>query len=142
MELEINPALAEEDFVHADFERRFAPFVRRDVYGRFGSEDLPWKEKFLMTFALVTLVPVRSTAAFSLLVFYYFVCRVCTLFQVPNRDGTEQEDYAHMRGWRRTVIVNSGKLLARIFLFLLGFYRINEINLQPQFRGISSDEVQ
>ncbi|WOL10296.1 lysophospholipid acyltransferase LPEAT1 isoform X1 [Canna indica] len=47
----------------------------------------------------------------------------------------EQEDYAHMRGWRREVVVRCGKFLSRAMLFTLGFYWINETH-----RTSSSEE--
>lgn len=128
----LEPTSPEQNLGHGDLESVYAPFVRRDVYGRFGCGELPWMEKMLIAFALVTLVPLRVAVAANMLAFYYLLCRVCTFFQEPNKDGFEQEDYAHMHGWRRAVIVNSGKFLSRIFLFVLGFYRINEINVRPQ----------
>ncbi|OWM74502.1 lysophospholipid acyltransferase LPEAT1-like [Punica granatum] len=139
-EIDPAPTSLEQNVRHVDFEGKFAPFLRHDVYGRFGHGELPWAEKVLIAFAMVTLVPVRLTVCATMLAFYYLVCRVCTLFQAPNRDFAEQEDYAHMNGWRRTVIVNLGKFLSRIFLFVLGFYRINEITVQPHSTGNSRDE--
>jgi lysophosphatidylcholine acyltransferase/lyso-PAF acetyltransferase len=56
---------------------------------------------------------------------YYVICRVCTLFSTPNRED-EQEDYAHMGGWRRNVIVWCGKALSRVMLFVFGFYWITD----------------
>ena len=108
-----------------DMEKKYAAFVRRDVYGTMGCGDLPPKEKLLLGFALVTLLPIRVALAMTILVFYYIICRVCTLFSSPNRDD-EQEDYAHMGGWRRTVIVRCGRALSRFMLFIFGFYWIPE----------------
>lgn len=88
-----------------------------------GRGELPTKEKVLLGVALVTLVPMRMVAAMALLLLYYLICRVCTLCSVPNRED-EQEDYAHLVGWRRIVIVQCGKALARLMLFILGFYWI------------------
>ncbi|CAL5205932.1 unnamed protein product [Lathyrus oleraceus] len=106
-----------------ELERKFAAYVRRDVYGTMGRGELPTKEKVLLGVALVTLVPMRVVAAMALLLLYYLICRVCTLCSVPNRED-EQEDYAHLVGWRRIVIVQCGKALARLMLFILGFYWI------------------
>ncbi|KEH40102.1 phospholipid/glycerol acyltransferase family protein [Medicago truncatula] len=108
-----------------DLENKFSPYVRRDVYGTMGRGELPTKEKVLLGVALVTLVPVRVVLAMTLLVLYYLICRVCTVFSVPNRED-EQEDYAHVVGWRRVVIVQCGKMLSRIVLFVLGFYWIRQ----------------
>ncbi|KAF8405179.1 hypothetical protein HHK36_010079 [Tetracentron sinense] len=113
-----------------DLEKKFAAYVRKDVYGTMGRGELPLLEKFLIGFALVTLVPIRLVAGFVILVLYYLVCRFCTLFSVPNRDE-EQEDYAHMVGWRRAVIVQCGKFLSRAMLFNFGFYWINETYRNP-----------
>ncbi|KAJ1384931.1 Phospholipid/glycerol acyltransferase [Sesbania bispinosa] len=114
-----------------DLEKKFAAFVRRDVYGTMGRGELPTKEKLLLGFALVTLLPIRVLLAITVLLFYYLICRVCTLFSAPNRED-EQEDYAHMGGWRRAVIVWCGRALSRIMLFIFGFYWIPDSYLVPQ----------
>ena len=118
-----------------ELEKKFAAYVRHDVYGRMGRGELPLGEKFLLGIALVTLVPVRVVLATTLLVLYYLICRICTLFSAPNREEEEeedgQEDYAHMGGWRRTVIVQCGRSLSRAMLFVFGFYWIKETNRIP-----------
>ncbi|XP_044475848.1 lysophospholipid acyltransferase LPEAT1-like isoform X2 [Mangifera indica] len=108
-----------------ELENKFAAFVRNDVYGTMGRGELPLTEKVLLGFALVTLVPIRVILAMGVLILYYLICRIFTLFLVPNRDE-EQEDYAHVGGWRRNVIVLSGRFLSRVLLFVLGFYWIKE----------------
>ncbi|KAK3038142.1 hypothetical protein RJ639_029596 [Escallonia herrerae] len=108
-----------------ELEKRFAAYVRHDVYGTMGRGELPWYEKVLLGIALVTLVPVRVVLALAVLVVYYVICRFCTMFSAPNTED-EQEDYAHMTGWRRVAIVQSGRFLARAMMFVLGFYRVNE----------------
>ncbi|XP_068313339.1 lysophospholipid acyltransferase LPEAT1-like isoform X1 [Pyrus communis] len=109
-----------------ELEKKCAAYVRRDVYGTMGRGELPVKEKVLLGLALVTLVPIRVVLAMTVLVLYYLICRICTLFKVPNRDEQEQEDYAHMGGWRQAVIVQCGRALSRAMLFVFGFYWINE----------------
>lgn len=113
-----------------ELEKKFGAYVRNDVYGTMGRGEIPLKEKVLLGFAMVTLVPIRLACAFVILLCYYLICRVCTLFSVPNRDE-EQEDYAHMGGWRRAVIVQCGRFLSRAMLFVLGFYRINYTYRNP-----------
>ncbi|XP_004494178.1 lysophospholipid acyltransferase LPEAT1 isoform X2 [Cicer arietinum] len=108
-----------------DLEKKFAPYVRRDVYGTMGRGDLAPKEKLLLGFALVTLLPIRVILATTVLVVYYLICRFCTLFSTPNRED-EQDDYSRLRGWRRSVIVWCGKVLSRAMLFVFGFYWIPE----------------
>jgi lysophosphatidylcholine acyltransferase/lyso-PAF acetyltransferase len=108
-----------------DLEKKFAAYVRRDVYGTMGRGELAPKEKLFLGFALVTLLPIRVILAVTVLVCYYVICRVCTLFSTPNRED-EQEDYAHMGGWRRNVIVWCGKALSRVMLFVFGFYWITD----------------
>ncbi|XP_045795944.1 lysophospholipid acyltransferase LPEAT1-like isoform X1 [Trifolium pratense] len=108
-----------------DLEKKFAAYVRRDVYGTMGRGELAPKEKLFLGFALVTLLPIRVILAVTVLVCYYVICRVCTLFSTPNRED-EQEDYAHMGGWRRNVIVRCGKALSRVMLFIFGFYWITD----------------
>ena len=123
-----------------DLEKKFAAFVRRDVYGTMGRGNLPTKEKVLLGLALVTLVPIRVVLALTILLVYYFICRICTLFSMPNRDQ-DQEDYAHMGGWRRAVIVQSGKALSRLMLFVLGFYWISEFHRVSDANDASTTEV-
>ncbi|GLT58062.1 hypothetical protein SLA2020_309870 [Shorea laevis] len=117
-----------------ELEKKFAAYVRNDVYGPMGRGELPFKEKLLLGIAIVTLLPIRVVLAMSILLLYYLICRICTLFSAPNRED-EQEDYAHMGGWRRSVIVRSGRLLSRLILFVFGFYWINET-----YRDLSDDE--
>lgn len=115
-------------------EKKFAAYVRRDVYGPMGCGELPITEKILLGVAMLTLLPIRVIVGMSTLVFYYLICRVCTLFSTPYRfdQGEDQqpqqqlEDYAHLGGWRREVIVRCGRFLSRVMLFTLGFYWISQ----------------
>lgn len=116
-----------------EMEKKYAAFVRQDVYGPMGCGDLPVAEKVLLAVAMLILVPLRLAIGMAMLVIYYLICRVCTLFSAPNRsseeeeeDQEQQEDYAHMGGWRREIIVRSGRFLSRALLFTLGFYWIPE----------------
>ncbi|KAJ7966724.1 Lysophospholipid acyltransferase [Quillaja saponaria] len=117
-----------------ELEKKFAAYVRNDVYGTMGRGELPIKEKVVLSLALIILVPIRVVAALTILILYYLICRICTLFSAPNREE-EQEDYAHMGGWRRAVIVQCGRALSRAILFVLGFYWINE-----SYRNRNTDE--
>jgi len=72
------------------------------------------------------------------LLLYYTICRICTLFSVPNREEGDQEDYAHMGGWRRNVIVQCGRALSRAMLFVFGFYWINQTYRIPNSHDKSS----
>lgn len=110
-----------------ELEKKYAAYVRHDVYGTMGRGNLPWTEKVLLGFALVTLLPLRVVLATLVVVLYYLICRICTLFIAPNRVN-EQEDYAHLGGWRRTVLFWSGRILSRIMLFAFGFYWISEVH--------------
>nr|XP_010905685.1 lysophospholipid acyltransferase LPEAT1 isoform X2 [Elaeis guineensis] len=108
-----------------ELEKKYAPYVRKDVYGTMGRGELPVAEKVLLGIALVTLVPIRLVVGLFLLLLYYLICRLCTLFYAPNREDG-QEDYADMVGWRREVVVRTGRFLSRVMLFVLGFYWIRE----------------
>ncbi|XP_016486782.1 lysophospholipid acyltransferase LPEAT1 isoform X1 [Nicotiana tabacum] len=110
-----------------ELEKKYAPYVRHDVYGVMGRGELPWTEKVLLGIALVTVVPMRVVGAMTVLVVYYLICKVCTAFSAPNREEEEeQEDYAHIGGWRRAVMMQSGMFLSRVMLFVFGFYWISE----------------
>ncbi|XP_043809141.1 lysophospholipid acyltransferase LPEAT1 isoform X2 [Manihot esculenta] len=127
-----------------ELEKKFAAYVRYDVYGTMGRGELPLAEKVLLGIALVTLLPIRVVLAMNILLLYYAICRICTLFSAPNRDEEEeQEDFAHMGGWRRTVIVRCGRFLSRAMLFVFGFYWIKEtyrIVEQPQDKPFTQNE--
>ncbi|XP_057793936.1 lysophospholipid acyltransferase LPEAT1-like isoform X2 [Salvia miltiorrhiza] len=111
-----------------EMEKKYAAYVRRDVYGTMGRGKLSWAERLWLVPRLVILVPIRVVAGMTILVSYYVICRVCTAFRAPNREegGEEQEDYAHLRGWRRAVILRTGRFLSRAMLFVFGFYWISE----------------
>ncbi|KAF5755819.1 putative plasmalogen synthase [Helianthus annuus] len=92
-----------------------------------GCGELPWTEKVLLGFAVVTLLSLRVVLATTVLVLYYLICRICTLFVVPNREEEDgQKDYAHVGGWRRSVLYWLGRVLSRVMLFVFGFYWIQE----------------
>lgn len=123
-----------------ELEKKYAPFVRHDVYGIMGRGELPRKEKLLLAIGLVTLLPLRVVAATTILVVYYLICRVCTAFLAPNRQD-EQEDYAHMGGWRRKVIAQSGRFCSRAMLFAFGFYWIRKTHRNNDINGKLNNEV-
>ncbi|KAF5202337.1 Lysophospholipid acyltransferase [Thalictrum thalictroides] len=120
-----HPSITAENI--RELEKKFAAYVRKDVYGTMGRGELPLIEKFLLGIAFVTIVPIRVIVGFVLLVLYYLICRLLTLRIIPNQEDG-QEDYAHMIGWRRVVIVQCGRFLSRAMLFNFGFYWINESN--------------
>lgn len=119
------PLLKSDDNTQ-ELEKKFPAYVRNDVYGPMGRGTLPLKEKLLLGIALITLFPLRIVLGMTLLVVYYLICRICTMFSAPNQEEEEQEDFAHLGGWRRAVIVRSGRFLSRSLLFLVGFYWIKE----------------
>lgn len=123
-----------------EMEKKYAAFVRKDVYGPMGRGELPWVEKLLLGLGLMLLVPVRVMAGMTILIVYYMICRVCTACLAPNRED-DQEDYAHMGGWRRVVILQSGRFLSRLVLFVFGFYWISESSVGIEVDGEFNSEV-
>ncbi|XP_047308167.1 lysophospholipid acyltransferase LPEAT1-like isoform X2 [Impatiens glandulifera] len=117
-----------------ELEKKYGAFTRNDVYGTMGRGELRLVEKVITGVALVTLVPLRVVSSIAFLVFYYLICCVCTLFSTPNRND-DQEDYAHIGGWRRFVVVKAGSFLARVVLFIMGFYWIKEIRRDEDVDG-------
>ncbi|XP_010532073.1 PREDICTED: lysophospholipid acyltransferase LPEAT1-like isoform X2 [Tarenaya hassleriana] len=119
-----------------ELDKKFAPFARKDLYGTMGLGPFPVTERIKIAVAMVTLVPLRFLLVMSVLFMYYSICRVCTMFSAPNREAEEeeeeeegvvvQEDYAHLGGWKRAVIVRCGRFLSRVLLFVFGFYWIHE----------------
>ncbi|CAI0558800.1 unnamed protein product [Linum tenue] len=120
-----------------ELNKKYAAFARHDVYGPLGRGELPFVEKLLLGVACVTILPVRVVLATLVLFSYYSVCRICTLFSAPNRDEAAegQDDFGHLRGWRRTVIVSCGRFLSRVMLFVFGFYWISE-----SFRDLEQEQ--
>lgn len=104
-----------EDQTPTELERKYAPFIRRDVYSR---GEIPFSEIALLAIALFTLVPIRLTIGVWLISVYYSVCWFCTLFWDLDRH--------FLVSWRREVVVRVGRFLSRVLLFVLGFYWINE----------------
>ncbi|KAL8523909.1 hypothetical protein ACS0TY_013754 [Phlomoides rotata] len=123
-----------------EMEKKYAAYVRHDVYGKMGRGKLSLTQKFLLVPGLVVLVPIRVVAGVTILVSYYVICRVCTAFLPPNRER-EQEDYAHMGGWRRSVIVRTGRFLSRALLFVFGFFRIAETRSSSNEEGQLNNET-
>jgi len=121
-----------------EMEAKYAAFLRHDIYGTMGRGPLPLKEKALLLFGLIILLPIRMVSGFIILLTYYLICRLCTLFSAPNRED-DQEDYAHMSGVRRTIIVLSGRFLSRALFFTLGFYWITETRRIPDPATQSQD---
>ncbi|KAK4487766.1 hypothetical protein RD792_001012 [Penstemon davidsonii] len=123
-----------------ELEKKYAPFVRQDVYGAMGRGKLRLSEKFLLGLGMVVLLPMRVVAGTLLLVIYYVICRVCTAFLTPYREE-EQEDYAHMGGCRRAIIVQSGRFLSRALLFVFGFYWIRGTSRSIEVDGQFNNET-
>ncbi|KAF8022851.1 hypothetical protein BT93_F0386 [Corymbia citriodora subsp. variegata] len=94
METELkHAAMIDTKLPRPGLEEKFAPFVRRDMYGPSERGDPPLAEKVLLGLALVTIVPARVVVAVNMALFYYSICRVCTLGVEPRRED-DQEDYA------------------------------------------------
>ncbi|CAM6107605.1 unnamed protein product [Calypogeia fissa] len=124
-EEEITPGLMEE------MEEKYAPFVREDTYGTFGRGPFPLLEKIVLGLALVTIVPIRVILMLFILVLYWSICKVCTLFRLPGEEEG-QENYGYLTGVRRSVIVFTGRWLARLLLFVCGFYHIKVTHKTPE----------
>lgn len=107
-----------------EMEIKYAAYVRHDHYGNWGARDVSFLEKTRILVALGTLCPVRVILLTSLLVIFYMICKLCTLRVMASSDDEGQESFAHMTGPRRTIIVRSGRFLARTMLFVFGFYYI------------------
>ncbi|XP_076895300.1 lysophospholipid acyltransferase LPEAT1-like [Bidens hawaiensis] len=123
-----------------ELEIRYPAFVRRDSYGTMGRGPLPWTQKILLFIALITLFPLRLLFSALVVLLYYLICKACTLFLAPNQQH-EQEDYAHIGGWRRNVIFWFGRVLARLLLFVFGFYWITETYRNPDIDSKFNNEV-
>lgn len=107
-----------------EMEVKYAAYVRHDVYGNWGMRKISLLEKLQLVVALMTLCPLRIFLLFGMLVLFYVICKVCTLRVAASSTDEGQESFAHMTGVRRTIIVRSGRFLARAMLFAFGFYYI------------------
>ncbi|KAG6557024.1 hypothetical protein Mapa_001441 [Marchantia paleacea] len=123
-----------EDEVTPEFTREMeaecAPYVRHDSYGNFGAAEISVGEKILLGLAMVTIAPIRMILIFFILVTYYFICKICTISRLPGEEEG-QENYSHLTGLRRSVIVYAGKFLSRSLLFVVGFYHIKVTHRTP-----------
>ena len=142
--------LDEIERILIDMESKFAPFVRHDIYGRMGKENTPISERIRLFVAFGTIVPLRAVLLLAIVILGYTICRICTLFIPPDQIGENngeikhhpevkisyesQENYANLCGWHRAVIVLTGRVLSRVFLFVLGFYWIRVINIEDDFK--------
>ncbi|KAJ3696361.1 hypothetical protein LUZ61_000066 [Rhynchospora tenuis] len=103
-----------------ELDTKYAPYARTDVYGPMGRGPVPFSEKFLLGLAAVTLLPVRFISGLVILVLYFLICRLCTLFS----NHQQKEDLVHLTAWRRHAVVQAGRFCARAMLFVFGFYWI------------------
>ena len=154
-----------------EMDIKHAPYVRHDTYGTMGKGEISLCEKLKLVFSFLVLVPVKMVLLFMIVVTYYIICRCCTMFRTPVRDGVgvndddgnsgvipllrteselsvngegeeeisdtmvvakSQENYAHLTGIRRRIIVYTGRLFSRAILFVLGFYWITIIRMDTQ----------
>jgi hypothetical protein len=115
----------------AEMEEKYAPYVRDDTYGTFGRGPLPLLEKILLGFALVTIVPIRILLTLFIIILYWSICKVFTLFRLPGEEEG-QENYNLLTGVRRSVIAVTGRWLGRLLLFVFGFYYIKVTHKTPE----------
>ncbi|XP_078158342.1 lysophospholipid acyltransferase LPEAT1-like isoform X4 [Carex rostrata] len=118
-----------------ELEKKCAAYVRNDVYGPMGRGPIPLQEKILRGLSMVTLVPIRLVSGILVLIVYFLICRLCTLFSGRGGENEGEEDLVHMTGWRRETVVQAGRFCARSMLFVFGFYWI-----QVEDRSFSNNE--
>ncbi|CAM0881068.1 unnamed protein product [Alopecurus aequalis] len=109
------PAVEEDE----ELDVKYAPYARRDAYGPMGRGPLPAAQVARLVFAAAVLLPLRLIAGMLLVVAYYLVCRVCTLFADVVEEGRPC-----LHGWRREAVLGAGRALSRAMLFVFGFYWI------------------
>jgi lysophosphatidylcholine acyltransferase / lyso-PAF acetyltransferase len=105
-----------------ELDAKYAPYARRDEYGPMGRGPLSTVQAARLALAAVVLVPLRFVAGILVLVAYYLVCRVCTLFV----EGAEKGGRFRLVGWRKDGVLRCGRALSRAMLFVFGFYWIRE----------------
>jgi hypothetical protein len=114
-----------------EMEVKYAAYMRHDMYGNWGMNSVPVLEKVKLLLALLTLCPIRFCLLLFFLVVFYLICKVCTLRVVASSNDEGQESFAHMTGARRAIVVRSGRFLARVMLFVFGFYNIHVVHRTP-----------
>ncbi|CAK9234787.1 unnamed protein product [Sphagnum jensenii] len=114
-----------------EMEVKYAAYMRHDMYGNWGMNSVPVLEKVKLLLALLTLCPIRFCLLLFFLVLFYLICKVCTLRVVASSNDEGQESFAHMTGARRAIVVRSGRFLARVMLFVFGFYNIHVDHRTP-----------
>jgi hypothetical protein len=114
-----------------EMEVKYAAYMRHDMYGNWGMNSVPVLEKVKLLLALLILCPIRFCLLLFFLVVFYLICKVCTLRVVASSNDEGQESFAHMTGARRAIVVRSGRFLARVMLFVFGFYNIHVVHRTP-----------
>lgn len=76
-----------------EMESKYAAYVRNDTYGTMGKGDISIREKALLVLALLIIVPIKIAILLTIVIAYYIICRICTLFRSPDQDEGE-ESYA------------------------------------------------
>ena len=115
-----------------ELDARYAPYARRDAYGVMGRGPLAPAEAARLALAAAVLLPLRLVAGTLVLLLYYLVCRVCTLFAAA--DGGRPR----LAGWRRRAVLRAGCALSRAMLFVFGFYWIRETDKRLPSAEVSS----
>ena len=151
-----------------EMETKYAAYVRKDTYGTMGKGDLSVREKAVLVVALLVFVPVKIILIFAILVAYYIICRVCTMFKSPQDMGIDEKDniltrnvsneendssgnqsflhmnqgnYANLIGLRKSIIVHSGRFFSRCLLFIVGFYWIKSTRRDLQSNRKASEVI-
>jgi lysophosphatidylcholine acyltransferase/lyso-PAF acetyltransferase len=115
-----------------ELDARYAPYARRDAYGVMGRGPLAPAEAVWLALSAAVLVPLRFVVGMLVLLLYYLVCRVCTLFVESDRG------HPRLVGWRRKAVLRSGCALSRAMLFVFGFYWIRETDKRHPTVEVSS----
>lgn len=133
----VHPLLSDDGSTAAgetaeELDARYAPYARRDAYGTMGRGPLPAAQAARLALAAAVLLPLRFVAGMLVLLLYYLVCRVCTLF-VDADEGRPR-----LAGWRRKAVLRAGCALSRAMLFVFGFYWIRETHRRLPNAEVSS----
>lgn len=110
----------------AVLEKQYPAFARTDIYGPMGAGPLSIVDTLRLWLGGLILFPLRLLIVILFVFIYYVICRVTLLglHSFRRNGGPAAEGNT---GLRRTIIVGSGKRLARCVLFVIGFYRIKKV---------------
>ncbi|GAQ85809.1 acyltransferase [Klebsormidium nitens] len=124
----------------AVLEKQYPAFARTDIYGPMGAGPLSIVDTLRLWLGGLILFPLRLLVVVIIVFIYYLICRI-TLLRLHSFKRNSGPAAESATGLRRTIIVESGKRLARAVLFVIGFYHIKKVKRAGGERTIQATGI-